>query len=105
MECHPELVSGHETESDLVTPPPRENGNPGQDLVSKLENPALYYSTVKKDKQCLRKKVVRHVDDDDYNDDNDHSQICLKRENDSLPVADTETILYPFNSCPIFDVK
>lgn len=49
--------------------------------------------------------MVRHVDDDDYNDDNDHSQICLKRENDSLPVADTETILYPFNSCPIFDVK
>uniref|UniRef100_A0A674CEY6 Uncharacterized protein n=1 Tax=Salmo trutta TaxID=8032 RepID=A0A674CEY6_SALTR len=29
-----------------------ENGNPGRYL-----NPALYYSTVKKDKQCLRKKV------------------------------------------------
>ncbi|XP_036789689.1 myelin-associated glycoprotein-like [Oncorhynchus mykiss] len=37
----------------------KENGNPGQDLVSKLENPALYYSTVKKDKQCLRKKVLK----------------------------------------------
>uniref|UniRef100_A0A674CF57 Uncharacterized protein n=1 Tax=Salmo trutta TaxID=8032 RepID=A0A674CF57_SALTR len=35
-----------------------ENGNPGRYLVSKLENPALYYSTVKKDKQCLRKKPV-----------------------------------------------
>uniref|UniRef100_A0A674DQ51 Uncharacterized protein n=1 Tax=Salmo trutta TaxID=8032 RepID=A0A674DQ51_SALTR len=35
----------------------KENGNPGRYLVSKLENPALYYSTVKKDKQCLRKKV------------------------------------------------
>ncbi|KAM6967361.1 myelin-associated glycoprotein [Aplochiton taeniatus] len=37
----------------------KENGNPGQDLVSKLENPALYYSAVKKDKQSLRKKVLK----------------------------------------------
>ncbi|KAJ8332933.1 hypothetical protein SKAU_G00418290 [Synaphobranchus kaupii] len=35
----------------------KENGNPGQDLVSKLENPSLFYSAVKKDKQSLRKKV------------------------------------------------
>ncbi|KAK6290955.1 hypothetical protein J4Q44_G00386440 [Coregonus suidteri] len=35
------------------------NGNTGQVLVSKLENPALYYSTVRKDKQCLRKKVLK----------------------------------------------
>uniref|UniRef100_A0A674CBA8 Ig-like domain-containing protein n=1 Tax=Salmo trutta TaxID=8032 RepID=A0A674CBA8_SALTR len=53
-----------------------ENGNPGRYLVSKLENPALYYSTVKKDKQCLRKKVVRHDDDDEH-------------DNNNLPVADT----------------
>lgn len=39
---------------------PRENGNPMQDVV--LENPPLYYSAVKKDKQNLRKKVVRHAD-------------------------------------------
>lgn len=38
------------------------NGNPGQDLVSKLENPALYYSAVKKDKQSLRKKVGEEGD-------------------------------------------
>lgn len=62
-------VSGSETESDYVTPSPRENGNPGQDLVSKLENPALYYSAIKKDKQNLRKKVVRHVDVNDYDYD------------------------------------
>lgn len=48
-----------------MTPSPRENGNPGQNLVSNLENPALFYSAVKKDKHSLRKKVVRHVDDDD----------------------------------------
>lgn len=42
-----------------MTPSPRENGNPRQDVV--LENPALYYSAVKKDKQNLRKKVVRHA--------------------------------------------
>lgn len=47
-------------EFDYVTPSPRENGNPRQDVV--LENPALYYSAVKKDKQNLRKKVVRHAD-------------------------------------------
>ncbi|KAJ8289717.1 hypothetical protein GJAV_G00004480 [Gymnothorax javanicus] len=35
----------------------KENGNPGHDLVSKLENPSMFYSTVKKDKQSLRKKV------------------------------------------------
>lgn len=54
------------TESDHVTPSSRENGNPRQDVV--LENPALYYSAVKKDKQNLRKKVVRHADvsDSDY---------------------------------------
>ncbi|XP_012986619.1 myelin-associated glycoprotein isoform X2 [Esox lucius] len=40
----------------------KENGNPGQDLVSKLENPALYYSAVKKDKQNLRKKVGEEGD-------------------------------------------
>uniref|UniRef100_A0A674CAY2 RRM domain-containing protein n=1 Tax=Salmo trutta TaxID=8032 RepID=A0A674CAY2_SALTR len=40
-----------------------ENGNPGRYLVSKLENPALYYSTVKKDKQCLRKKVGVKVEE------------------------------------------
>lgn len=40
---------------------PRENGNPGQDLVSKLENPSMFYSAVKKDKHSLRKKVVRNV--------------------------------------------
>ncbi|XP_023657644.1 myelin-associated glycoprotein isoform X1 [Paramormyrops kingsleyae] len=37
----------------------KENGNPGQDLVSKLENPSLFYSAVKKDKQNLRKKVLK----------------------------------------------
>lgn len=57
--CHPALVAV-ETESDHVTPSPRENGNPRQDVV--LENPALYYSAVKKDKPNLRKKVVRHAD-------------------------------------------
>lgn len=56
-----------ETESDYVTPSPRENGNPRQDVV--LENPALYYSAVKKDKQNLRKKVVRHADVNDYDYD------------------------------------
>uniref|UniRef100_A0A1A8GUB2 Myelin associated glycoprotein n=1 Tax=Nothobranchius korthausae TaxID=1143690 RepID=A0A1A8GUB2_9TELE len=35
----------------------KENGNPRQDVV--LENPALYYSAVKKDKQNLRKKVLK----------------------------------------------
>ncbi|TWW79904.1 hypothetical protein D4764_10G0009340 [Takifugu flavidus] len=44
-------------EFDHVTPSPRENGNPRQDVV--LENPALYYSAVKKDKQNLRKKVLK----------------------------------------------
>lgn len=39
---------------------PRENDNPGQDLVSKLENPSMFYSAVKKDKHSLRKKVVRN---------------------------------------------
>ncbi|XP_067367042.1 myelin-associated glycoprotein isoform X2 [Channa argus] len=39
----------------------KENGNPRQDVV--LENPALYYSAVKKDKQNLRKKVG---EDGDY---------------------------------------
>ncbi|CAB1333487.1 unnamed protein product [Coregonus sp. 'balchen'] len=37
------------------------NGNPGQDLFSKLEKPVMYYSTVKKDKQCLRKKVLKRA--------------------------------------------
>ncbi|XP_061104519.1 myelin-associated glycoprotein isoform X1 [Conger conger] len=37
----------------------KENGNPGQDLVSKLENPSLFYSAVKKDKTSLRKKVLK----------------------------------------------
>ncbi|XP_064160765.1 myelin-associated glycoprotein-like isoform X1 [Anguilla rostrata] len=32
----------------------KENGNPGQ-----LENPSLFYSAVKKDKQSLRKKVLK----------------------------------------------
>lgn len=50
-----------------MTPSPRENGNPRQDVV--LENPALYYSAVKKDKQNLRKKVVRHADVNDYDYD------------------------------------
>lgn len=65
-----------ETESDSLTPSSRENGNPRQDVV--LENPALYYSAVKKDKHNLRKKVVRHqmililVEDGV----DDHSQIC-----------------------------
>ncbi|XP_033957476.1 myelin-associated glycoprotein isoform X1 [Pseudochaenichthys georgianus] len=35
----------------------KENGTPRQDVV--LENPALYYSAVKKDKQNLRKKVLK----------------------------------------------
>uniref|UniRef100_A0A8D2ZTX2 Ig-like domain-containing protein n=1 Tax=Scophthalmus maximus TaxID=52904 RepID=A0A8D2ZTX2_SCOMX len=35
----------------------KENGNPRQEVV--LENPALYYSAVKKDKQNLRKKVLK----------------------------------------------
>ncbi|XP_077382517.1 myelin-associated glycoprotein isoform X1 [Festucalex cinctus] len=35
----------------------KENGIPRQDVV--LENPALYYSAVKKDKQNLRKKVLK----------------------------------------------
>lgn len=56
-----------ETESDYVTPSPRENGNPRQDVV--LENPALYYSAVKKDKQNLRKKVVRPANVNDYHND------------------------------------
>lgn len=66
MACHPALVPV-ETESDYVTPSPRENGNPRQDVV--LENPALYYSAVKKDKHNLRKKVVRHADVNDYDYD------------------------------------
>ncbi|XP_046898554.1 myelin-associated glycoprotein isoform X1 [Hypomesus transpacificus] len=37
----------------------KENGNPGQNLVSNLENPALFYSAVKKDKHSLRKKVLK----------------------------------------------
>lgn len=41
----------------------KENGNPGQDVGSKVENPAMFYSAVKKDKQSLRKKVG---DDGDY---------------------------------------
>ncbi|KAI3360584.1 hypothetical protein L3Q82_002456 [Scortum barcoo] len=56
LACHPALVAA-ENESDYVTPSPRENGNPRQDVV--LENPALYYSAVKKDKQNLRKKVLK----------------------------------------------
>lgn len=65
MACRPALLAV-ETESDYVTPSLRENGNPRQDVV--LENPALYYSAVKKDKQNLRKKVVRHndVNNSDY---------------------------------------
>ncbi|XP_061885841.1 myelin-associated glycoprotein isoform X1 [Entelurus aequoreus] len=35
----------------------KENGYPRQDVV--LENPALYYSAAKKDKQNLRKKVLK----------------------------------------------
>ncbi|XP_036419961.1 myelin-associated glycoprotein isoform X2 [Colossoma macropomum] len=41
----------------------KENGNPGQDVGSKVENPSMFYSAVKKDKQSLRKKVG---DDGDY---------------------------------------
>ncbi|XP_057206318.1 myelin-associated glycoprotein isoform X2 [Triplophysa rosa] len=41
----------------------KENGNPGRDVGSKVENPAMFYSAVKKDKQSLRKKVG---DDGDY---------------------------------------
>ncbi|XP_026101064.1 myelin-associated glycoprotein isoform X2 [Carassius auratus] len=41
----------------------KENGNPGQDVGSKVENPSMFYSAVKKDKQSLRKKVG---DDSDY---------------------------------------
>ncbi|KAA0702177.1 Myelin-associated glycoprotein [Triplophysa tibetana] len=37
----------------------KENGNPGQDVGSKVENPAMFYSAVKKDKQSLRKKVLK----------------------------------------------
>ncbi|XP_041963443.1 myelin-associated glycoprotein isoform X2 [Alosa sapidissima] len=40
----------------------KENGNPGQDLVSKLENPSMFYSAVKKDKHSLRKKVGEEGD-------------------------------------------
>ncbi|XP_076831925.1 myelin-associated glycoprotein isoform X3 [Brachyhypopomus gauderio] len=35
----------------------KENSNPGQDVGSKVENPSMFYSAVKKDKQSLRKKV------------------------------------------------
>ncbi|XP_066515744.1 myelin-associated glycoprotein isoform X2 [Hoplias malabaricus] len=41
----------------------KENGNPGQDVGSRVENPSMFYSAVKKDKQSLRKKVG---DDSDY---------------------------------------
>ncbi|XP_026881462.1 myelin-associated glycoprotein isoform X2 [Electrophorus electricus] len=41
----------------------KENSNPGQDVGSKVENPSMFYSAVKKDKQSLRKKVG---DDSDY---------------------------------------
>ncbi|CAL8355224.1 unnamed protein product [Arctogadus glacialis] len=41
--------------SDHVIRPPREEAPAGTDRV--LDNPALYYSAVKKDKQNLRKKV------------------------------------------------
>ncbi|XP_076831924.1 myelin-associated glycoprotein isoform X2 [Brachyhypopomus gauderio] len=41
----------------------KENSNPGQDVGSKVENPSMFYSAVKKDKQSLRKKVG---DDGDY---------------------------------------
>lgn len=68
--CRPALEAD-EAESDYVTPSPRENGNPRQDVV--LENPALYYSAVKKDKQNLRKKVVRHNDVNNY--DYDHGGV------------------------------
>ncbi|GAA6088847.1 myelin-associated glycoprotein isoform X1 [Tachysurus ichikawai] len=37
----------------------KENGNPGQDVGSRVENPSMYYSAVKKDKQSLRKKVLK----------------------------------------------
>ncbi|XP_051718599.1 myelin-associated glycoprotein isoform X1 [Ctenopharyngodon idella] len=37
----------------------KENGNPGQDVGSKVENPSMFYSAVKKDKQSLRKKVLK----------------------------------------------
>ncbi|XP_030638204.1 myelin-associated glycoprotein isoform X2 [Chanos chanos] len=40
----------------------KENGNPGQDLGSKPENPSMFYSAVKKDKQSLRKKVGEEGD-------------------------------------------
>ncbi|XP_063055814.1 myelin-associated glycoprotein isoform X2 [Engraulis encrasicolus] len=40
----------------------KENDNPGQDLVSKLENPSMFYSAVKKDKHSLRKKVGEEGD-------------------------------------------
>lgn len=53
-----------ESESDSLTPPPRENDNPGQDVGSKVENPSMFYSTVKKDKQSLRKKVVRYYNNE-----------------------------------------
>lgn len=67
LQCCPELVISVvpcETESDPLTPTSRENGNPGQDVGSKVENPSMYYSAVKKDKQSLRKKVVRYYDDE-----------------------------------------
>ncbi|XP_060754132.1 myelin-associated glycoprotein isoform X2 [Neoarius graeffei] len=41
----------------------KENGNPGPDVGSRVENPSMYYSAVKKDKQSLRKKVG---EDSDY---------------------------------------
>ncbi|KAG9264953.1 myelin-associated glycoprotein-like isoform X1 [Astyanax mexicanus] len=37
----------------------KENGNPGQDVGSRVENPSMFYSAVKKDKQSLRKKVLK----------------------------------------------
>ncbi|KAK1786445.1 hypothetical protein P4O66_018137 [Electrophorus voltai] len=37
----------------------KENSNPGQDVGSKVENPSMFYSAVKKDKQSLRKKVLK----------------------------------------------
>ncbi|XP_055052957.2 myelin-associated glycoprotein isoform X1 [Misgurnus anguillicaudatus] len=37
----------------------KENDNPGQDVGSKVENPSMFYSAVKKDKQSLRKKVLK----------------------------------------------
>ncbi|MBN3325763.1 protein, partial [Atractosteus spatula] len=37
----------------------KENANPSQDLSMKLESPALVYGDVKKEKQSLRKKVLK----------------------------------------------